>query len=220
MEIIINNLKKSFNLGKDKIEVLKGVNLKINENENIIITGSSGAGKTTLLKILALLDSEFEGDVFYNRKSIKSLSEQEKALIRNKKIGYIFQEYAMIENTSVYENVIIPLLYSDVPIKEQRKKVQLLLEILELQGFENRNVSHLSGGQRQRVAIARAIINDPEMIFADEAYSSLDTRITKKLLSYMLDKKTTKNIFLVAHHLDSSLLENFKRVYLKDGIIE
>ncbi|MBT1279369.1 ABC transporter ATP-binding protein, partial [Thermoanaerobacter sp. AC272] len=187
MLIKIENVKKEYISGKKKNLVLKGVNLEINEGEKIAIVGPSGSGKTTLLNIIGLLLPATEGEVYLAGKRASSLKEKERAKLRNKFFGYIFQEFLLVEEDTVFQNIEIPLLYS-LTKKTKSEKRKMVEEVLEKVGLEvkiNEKVRNLSGGERQRVAIARAIINDPEVILADEPTGSLDAENGEKIMDIL-----------------------------------
>jgi putative ABC transport system ATP-binding protein len=182
MLIKTENVKKEYMSGKKKNLVLKGVNLEINAGEKIAIVGPSGSGKTTLLNIIGLLLPATEGEVYLAGKRASTLKEKERAKLRNKFFGYVFQEFLLVEEDTVFQNIEIPLLYS-LTKKTKSEKRKMVEEVLEKVGLEvkiNEKVRNLSGGERQRVAIARAIINDPEVILADEPTGSLDAENGKK----------------------------------------
>ncbi|MEM5243494.1 ABC transporter ATP-binding protein [Thermoanaerobacter sp. CM-CNRG TB177] len=222
MLIKIENVKKEYISGKKKNLVLKGVNLEINEGEKIAIVGPSGSGKTTLLNIIGLLLPATEGEVYLAGKRASSLKEKERAKLRNKFFGYIFQEFLLVEEDTVFQNIEIPLLYS-LTKKTKSEKRKMVEEVLEKVGLEvkiNEKVRNLSGGERQRVAIARAIINDPEVILADEPTGSLDAENGEKIvdiLESLVDKG--KTLLIVTHN--EAIAKRCDRIFrIKDGYVE
>ncbi|GAB6116447.1 ABC transporter ATP-binding protein [Thermoanaerobacter brockii subsp. lactiethylicus] len=222
MLIKIENVKKEYISGKKKNLVLKGVNLEINEGEKIAIVGPSGSGKTTLLNIIGLLLPATEGEVYLDGKRASSLKEKERAKLRNKFFGYIFQEFLLVEEDTVFQNIEIPLLYS-LTKKTKSEKRKMVEEVLEKVGLEvkiNEKVRNLSGGERQRVAIARAIINDPEVILADEPTGSLDAENGEKIvdiLESLVDKG--KTLLIVTHN--EAIAKRCDRIFrIKDGYVE
>lgn len=222
MLIKIENVKKEYISGKKKNLVLKGVNLEINEGEKIAIVGPSGSGKTTLLNIIGLLLPATEGEVYLAGKRASSLKEKERAKLRNKFFGYIFQEFLLVEEDTVFQNIEIPLLYSltKKTKSEKRKMVEKVLEKVGLEVKINEKVRNLSGGERQRVAIARAIINDPEVILADEPTGSLDAENGEKIvdiLESLVDKG--KTLLIVTHN--EAIAKRCDRIFrIKDGYVE
>jgi putative ABC transport system ATP-binding protein len=222
MLIKIENVKKEYISGKKKNLVLKGVNLEINEGEKIAIVGPSGSGKTTLLNIIGLLLPATEGEVYLAGKRASSLKEKERAKLRNKFFGYIFQEFLLVEEDTVFQNIEIPLLYS-LTKKTKSEKRKMVEEVLEKVGLEvkiNEKVRNLSGGERQRVAIARAIINDPEVILADEPTGSLDAENGEKIMDIvesLVDKG--KTLLIVTHN--EAIAKRCDRIFrIKDGYVE
>lgn len=222
MLIKTENVKKEYMSGKKKNLVLKGVNLEINAGEKIAIVGPSGSGKTTLLNIIGLLLPATEGEVYLDGKRASTLKEKERAKLRNNFFGYVFQEFLLVEEDTVFQNIEIPLLYS-LTKKTKSEKRKMVEEVLEKVGLEvkiNEKVRNLSGGERQRVAIARAIINDPEVILADEPTGSLDAENGEKImdiLESLVDKG--KTLLIVTHN--EAIAKRCDRIFrIKDGYVE
>ncbi|HAA80776.1 MAG: ABC transporter related [Caldanaerobacter subterraneus] len=222
MLIKTENVKKEYMSGKKKNLVLKGVNLEINAGEKIAIVGPSGSGKTTLLNIIGLLLPATEGEVYLDGKRASTLKEKERAKLRNKFFGYVFQEFLLVEEDTVFQNIEIPLLYS-LTKKTKSEKRKMVEEVLEKVGLEvkiNEKVRNLSGGERQRVAIARAIINDPEVILADEPTGSLDAENGEKIMDIvesLVDKG--KTLLIVTHN--EAIAKRCDRIFrIKDGYVE
>ncbi len=202
MRIDLNNVLKIYNKSGNKTIALRGIDLSIKDGEKIIIVGESGAGKSTLLNIIGLIDRQFSGDYLLDGKNILDFNTNEICKLLNQTFGFIFQEYALIEEETVFNNVKIPLVYSSVRKKYYRKKVEDMLKSVELNNVIDKKVNELSGGQRQRVAIARALINNPSIILADEPTGSLDKRMTKQVIDIIyscLDE--SKILILVTHDL-------------------
>ena len=182
--IEIKNLKKIYNANKSiEVEALKSINLIIEKGDFCSIVGVSGSGKSTLLYILGCIDKQTEGTYLLEGKNVSMMSENELAQIRNKKIGFVLQDFGLIEEETVIENVRVPILFCKDKnlIRNFRNKAEKLLKDLGIENLKDKKVNLLSGGQRQRVAIARALINDPELILADEPTGSLD-KIQHKIL--------------------------------------
>ena len=212
-----NNLKRSFELGNQNIEVLKGISIKIKKGEFVALMGPSGSGKSTLLNILGLLDIPTSGTYTLDEKNVEALNSDQLADIRNQKLGFIFQSFNLLPKISALDNVILPSIFDDM------EKTDKALELLEKLGLADR-LDHLpnelSGGQRQRVAIARSLINTPEILFADEPTGNLDSKSGKEVLDIILDlnKKEGKTIIMVTHDDDISELAD-RTVYIKDGYL-
>ncbi|MCL4152638.1 UNVERIFIED_CONTAM: hypothetical protein GTU68_060695, partial [Idotea baltica] len=183
-EIIkIEDLRRQFTMGTETVHALRGISFSIQEGEFVTIMGSSGSGKSTLLNILGCLDQPSSGVYEIDGVSVKDLSRNELATIRNEKIGFIFQSYNLLARTSAIENVELPLLYNSKVSTEERK--ERAINALEMVGLSERlhhTPSQLSGGQQQRVAIARSLVNNPVMILADEATGNLDTRTSYEIM--------------------------------------
>ena len=202
--IQLKNIKKIYNKGKtNEFEALHDVSLKIEDGELIAIIGKSGAGKSTLLHILSCIDSYENGEFFINDTLIKNKSDRELAKIRNKKIGMVMQDFALIEEFTCLENVMIPLNFSKevkMSSKEKTKKSTEALKKVSMDSMLNKSVNCLSGGQKQRVAIARAIVNEPDVILADEPTGALDTSTAKEIMDVFHElNKQGKTIIIVTH---------------------
>ena len=220
-EIIkINELKRSFTMGTETVHALKGISFTIKRGEFVTIMGSSGSGKSTLLNILGCLDQPSSGSYEIDGVSIKDLSKNQLANIRNEKIGFIFQSYNLLPRTTAIENVELPLLYNrKVNSKERKTRAIKALEMVGLGDRLHHTPSQLSGGQQQRVAIARSLVNNPVMILADEATGNLDTRTSYEIMSLFqeLNRKGI-TITFVTHEPDIATFSN-RTIVLKDGNI-
>ena len=214
--IKLTGIRKSFG----KLEVLKGIDLQINEGEFVSIVGASGAGKTTLLQIIGTLDTAHEGEVIINGTNIKKLSDKELSAFRNKQLGFVFQFHQLLPEFTALENVCIPGYIAKRNNKEVETKAKELLTKLGLQDRFHHKPNELSGGEKQRVAVARALINDPKLILADEPSGSLDSENKKELHSLLrkLCDDYGLTILLVTH--DNELAETSDRIIeMKDGVI-
>lgn len=217
--IKLSNLQKYYKIGKDRLHVLKSINLDIKKGEFIMIMGKSGSGKTTLLNILGILDKFDEGEYEFSNENINKLNENQRSQFRNKHIGFIFQQFNLIETLDIYKNVELPLVYDNKLNKLERDTV--IKEKLELVGLLDKIHAmpmHLSGGQQQRIAIARALVNNPEVIFADEPTGALDSETAIAIMDMLkLLNEQGKTIIMVTH--DSDLVKYATRVVkLKDGV--
>ena len=214
--IKLTDIHKSFG----KLEVLKGIDLQINEGEFVSIVGASGAGKTTLLQIIGTLDTAHEGEVVINGTNIKKLSDKQLSAFRNKQLGFVFQFHQLLPEFTALENVCIPGYIAKRNTKEVETKAKELLTKLGLQDRFHHKPNELSGGEKQRVAVARALINDPKLILADEPSGSLDSGNKKELHSLLrkLCNEYGLTILLVTH--DNELAETSDRIIeMRDGMI-
>ena len=192
-----SNIKRVFSLGKEKLEVLKGINIEIVKGKVHTIVGPSGAGKSTLLHILGGLDKPTEGKVFLNSNSIYDYSDIEIAKIRNRNIGFVFQFHHLLPEFTALENVMMPVVIEGDKSKSARKIAEELLAKVGLSGRFHHKPNELSGGEKQRVAVARALVNKPSILFADEPTGNLDSENSDRLLSMLLELNRADGITLV-----------------------
>lgn len=216
----ITDLKRIFRVGNEDVHALNGVTFSVEEGEFVSIMGTSGSGKSTLLNILGCLDRPTSGDYCIDGVSVNTLSKKELSTLRNRKIGFVFQNYNLLARTTAIENVELPLMYnSEVSAKERRQRAE---EALLAVGLENRMMhmpNQLSGGQQQRVAIARALVNDPVILLADEATGNLDTRTSYEIMSLFQDLHDKgKTIAFVTHEPDIAVFTT-RTIKLRDGNI-
>ena len=218
MQIKLENVQKYYKVGKEKLHILKNLNLEIEEGEFVMIMGKSGSGKTTLLNVLGFLDKIDEGQYIFNNIDVSTLSEKKRSEYRARYAGFVFQQFNLIDTINVYQNIEVPLIYGGV--KDKNKRKELIYEKLNQVGLTDKALSspnHLSGGQKQRIAIARALVNSPKIIFADEPTGALDSdtgRDIMELLSDLNKKGTT--IIMVTHDQDMTKYAT-RVVTLKDG---
>lgn len=220
-EIIkIQDLKKEFRVGEETVHALRGISFSITEGEFVTIMGTSGSGKSTLLNILGCLDVPTAGVYELDGVPVKDMGKNDRATLRNRKIGFIFQSYNLLAKTTSLENVELPLLYNRNVTSAERKKRSI--EALKAVGLENRmdhKSNQLSGGQQQRVAIARALVNDPVILLADEATGNLDTRTSFEILTLFQDLYYQgKTIIFVTHNLELTQFSS-RTITLRDGRI-
>jgi len=220
-EIIkLENVWKTYIIGSIEVNALQGLNLNVEEGEFLAIMGPSGSGKSTAVNMIGCLDIPTKGSIILDNHDISKLSESELARIRGKKIGFIFQQFNLISTLSAMENVMLPMIFQNVPEKERIKRTSKLLELVELGERTNHKPTELSGGQQQRVAIARALANNPDVIIADEPIGNLDSKTGTIILDFLqeLHKKENKTIIMVTH--DANLAKIAERTeFLRDGRI-
>lgn len=218
--IKVEQLRRTFDVGSEKVHALKGISFVIRAGEFVSIMGASGSGKSTLLNILGCLDTPTSGRYLIDGISIADRTKDELSTIRNRKIGFIFQAYNLLARTSALENVELPLLYnSSVSAAERRERAEYALEQVGLRDRMGHTPNQLSGGQQQRVAIARALVNDPVILLADEATGNLDTRTSYEIMSLFQQLNSLgKTIGFVTHEPDIAIFTS-RTIQLRDGHI-
>lgn len=218
--IKISNLHKVYKHGNDETNALNNINFTIDQGEKFLIKGVSGAGKSSLINILGFIDFDYTGEYLLNGKNSKKMSSRKIAELRNKEFGYIFQEYALVENESVFENIKIPLLYSKTSPKDYAEKINKIISLVDLNDQRNKKVKHLSGGQRQRVAIARALINEPNIIIADEPTGSLNKDLKEDIFKILINYVSSDKTLILITHDTTFINENdFSVIHLDYGSI-
>ncbi len=218
-EIIrVEELRREFVVGGEKVKALRGVSFSIREGEFVTIMGTSGSGKSTLLNILGCLDTPTSGDYLLDGVSVRSMSKNQRAVTRNRKIGFVFQNYNLLPKTTSIENVELPLLYnSSVSARERRERAIAALEAVGLGSRLNHKSNQMSGGQQQRVAIARALVNDPAVILADEATGNLDTRTSFSILMLFQELHARGRTIVFVTHNPELALYSSRNIVLRDG---
>lgn len=222
MSIIeLKNIKKNYGKDLSKVEALKGINLSINQGEMIAIMGPSGCGKSTLLNIIGCIDTSTEGTYLLEGEEISGLNFNKLSHIRNKQVAFVFQNFALIKEFSVIDNVMMPLNFRKISYKDKKNLALKYLQELKIKDLYNKRINNLSGGQQQRVAIARALVQESNIILADEPTGALDQNNGKNIMNIFndLNRKYNKTIIIVTH--DYNVASYCHRIInLKDGIIE
>src|SRR3989440_9423197 len=217
----LDDVRKTYRTGEVEVQAVRGVSIEIAAGEFVALMGSTGPGKLTLMNIIGCLDRPTSGRYFLDGEDVSSLSRDELADVRNRKLGFVFQNFNLLARTSALENVELPLLYSEVALTnvELREKAEQVLDAVGLQGRGDHTPSQLSGGQQQRVAIARALINDPEVILADEPTGNLDSRTSVEVMEIFqaLNNKGI-TVIMVTHEADIASYAR-RNIIMKDGLV-
>lgn len=218
--IKLENIVKIYKVGASEVHALKDVSLEIRAGDFIAIMGPSGSGKSTLMNIIGCLDKPTRGHYYLEGTDISTFSRNKLAEIRNKKIGFVFQNFNLLPRTTALENAELPLLYSDASPKEARQRAMEALAMVGLNGRELHFTNQLSGGEMQRVAIARALVNRPSLILADEPTGNLDTKTGEEIMSVFktLNREKGMTLILVTHDPEIGQTAP-RRIYLRDGLI-
>jgi len=220
MIIRTDNLKRSFNMGEQNVDALKGISFNVSKGEFISIMGPSGSGKTTLMNIIGCLDTPSSGDYYLNENLVSDLNDNELANIRNKEIGFVFQSFHLLAKNTALDNVLLPLKYAGT---SKDVAHTMALDVLYKVGLEDRvnhKPSELSGGQQQRVAIARALVNKPTIIFADEPTGNLDSSTGSDVMQLFKDLNEQGQTIILITHEDEIAHQSKRIINIKDGLIE
>jgi putative ABC transport system ATP-binding protein len=218
--IQLENIQKSYFLGKQELKVLKGISLEIFKNEYVALMGPSGSGKSTLMNILGCLDSPTAGKYILNSKDVSKMPDDDLADVRNKEIGFVFQQFNLLPRLTAAENVALPLVYNGT---SKKIRTELSLEMLDRVGLADRShhkPNELSGGQNQRVAIARALVNNPSIILADEPTGNLDSKTSVEIMNIFDKIQADGNTVILVTHEEDIANYAHRIIRLKDGIIE
>ncbi|MCR5705009.1 MAG: ABC transporter ATP-binding protein [Eubacterium sp.] len=217
--IELKNVSKIYQIGEEYLYALKGANLKIEEGEFVSIIGPSGSGKSTMMNIIGCLDTADEGEYLLEHIPIMDYSEKELAAIRNRKIGFIFQDFNLLPKLSAEENVELPLIYQKVPSTERKKRVKEALEKVELYNRRKHKPTELSGGQQQRVAIARALVTKPSLFLADEPTGNLDSKTGREIMKIFHSLHKAGHTIVLITHDDSVAEEAERKILIRDGSV-
>lgn len=219
MLISVKDLKKEFRVEDVVTKVLNGVSFDIEKGEFISIMGPSGSGKSTLMYILSFLDKPTSGEYFFDGKNVSHLDDDKLAEMRNSKVGFVFQSFNLLNRTSVLENVMLPLVYTNISKKERITKAKSILEQVGLSHRLDYTPNRLSGGEKQRVAIARALINNPEVIFADEPTGNLDSKSGLQVMKLLEELNNQGHTIVLVTHEKHTAEYAERIIYIKDGLV-
>ncbi len=210
--IRLEHVNKYYGQGATRFHVLHDINLQVAAGELMAIIGESGSGKSTLINIIGFLDDDFEGNYFYNDQAIHDYTRADFAKLRNQHVGFVFQNFKLIRDISIAENVILPLLYAGVGRRQAKKTAARVLSRVGLGGYDNKLPTELSGGQQQRVSIARAIIANPDFLIADEPTGALDTKTSQEIMDLFKQLNQTQHTTIIMVTHDPRVAEQCERV--------
>src|SRR3954463_3747103 len=218
--IHLENLRKSYFMGKQALPVLKGITLDINKNEYVALMGPSGSGKSTLMNILGCLDTPTAGTYILNGQDVSGMTDNELADVRNKEIGFVFQQFNLLPRLTAVENVALPLVYAGVSKKLRLEKALHTLDKVALADRSHHKPNEMSGGQNQRVAIARALVNDPAIILADEPTGNLDSKTSDEIMDIFGKIHSSGNTVILVTHEEDIAKHAHRIIRLRDGVLE
>ncbi len=218
--IHLEEIRKSYFLGKNELQVLKGISLDINKSEYVALMGPSGSGKSTLMNILGCLDSPSSGKYILNDQDVSKMEDNALATVRNKEIGFVFQQFNLLPRLTALENVALPLIYAGMGKQKRTEKAMNALAKVSLTDRHHHKPNELSGGQCQRVAIARALVNEPSNILADEPTGNLDTKTSYEIMDIFKEIHSAGNTIIIVTHEEDIAKHSRRIVRLRDGIIE
>jgi putative ABC transport system ATP-binding protein len=214
----LKDVWKTYDLGKIKLDVLRGISFQIKKSDFVIVLGPSGSGKSTLLNMMSCLDVPTKGQVFLDGKDVSFFSEDKLAVVRGEKTGFVFQQFNLLPHLTAIQNVVLPTTFRGVSLEEKTEKAKAILSDVGLADRLNHKPSELSGGEKQRVAISRALINDPEIIVADEPTGNVDSKTGAHIMELLknLNKKEKRTVVVVTHDKELEKFAN-KTINIKDG---
>lgn len=220
MLIDIRNITKRYQIGTEEVHALRGVSLQIKKNDYIALMGPSGSGKSTMMNVIGCLDTPTSGEYFFEGQDVAQMNDDQLAEIRNRKIGFVFQNFNLIPRSDVFHNVELPMIYAGYAPAERKRMTVEAIEKVGLGARMKHKPNELSGGQRQRVAIARALVNNPSIILADEPTGNLDSKTGEEIMQVFEDLHKAGNTIILVTHEEDIASHAHRVVRLKDGVVE
>ena len=214
------DLVKTYRMGSEEIQALRGVSIQIERGEYVAIMGPSGSGKSTLMNLVGCLDTPSQGSYLLNGRQVAQMNDNELAGIRNKEIGFVFQTFNLLPRATALRNVELPLVYAGLPARERDQRARTVLTQVELGDRLHHRPSELSGGQRQRVAIARALVNNPSILLADEPTGNLDSKTGAEIMALFERLHRAGNTILLVTHESDIAAHALRAIHLRDGLVE
>jgi len=218
--IRLNDIRKSYFLGRQELPVLKGIDLTIRQNEYVALMGPSGSGKSTLMNILGCLDTPTTGHYILNGKDVSNMADDQLADVRNTEIGFVFQQFNLLPRLTAWENVALPLIYAGASKKDREERARVMLQKVGLSDRGHHKPNELSGGQSQRVAIARALINNPSLLLADEPTGNLDSKTSIEIMELFGQLHEQGNTVVLVTHEEDIAKHTHRIIRIRDGVVE
>lgn len=215
--ITLEEIKKTYTLEGQVSQVLKGLSFKVGSGEMLAILGASGSGKSSLMNIIGLLDQADGGRYFFRDQDVSGLSDDARAALRNQAIGFVFQQFHLLTRMNAFQNIELPLIYANIPQEMRKLKVESALAKVGMSAFAKHKPTQLSGGQQQRIAIARAIVNDPQLILADEPTGALDSKTGQSIMALFHQMNAEGNTLIIVTHDESVAAQCSARLSIVDG---